>query len=433
MLTRLEIDGFKSLQNVTIDFDIMTCITGANGSGKSNIFDAIEFLGLLASLPIEDAAEGVRGGYGHPDGPLHLLTRSATGSPPASDGYRPMRLAAEMILPTLALDEFGQWAKPAAAFVRYEIELSARRTDGRLAVKREALLPIKRSYAQVRLRLLNKHDGFLKAVLRQGQRTRGMPCISTDDIDGEPLVSVHRDRGRAALEVRAESMPNTAVKAVRGSDYPTVLAARREMQSWRRLALNPAAISKPDTYEVLARINHGVDALPVARDGGGLAALLHASASASGQPEKVYGSVADRLNTLVGAEACRVFVNDDEMRHRLTLMVESPQGDHRPVRTLSDGTLRFLALCVLPEVATTNSLHCIEHPESGIHPGNAKAVAEVLGDLTVDSRAALSPSNPLNQAIITTHSDPLCRALERDGASLMQVQDGQIAATIRAA
>ena len=434
MLTRLEVDGFKNLRDVAIDFDILTCITGPNCSGKSNVLDVIEFLSLLASHPIQDAAEGIRGGSGHSGGPLHLLRRIEAGGPSTSAKYRPMRLAAEMILPSVALDEFGQATEPTVAFVRYEIELVYRHTDGRLAVEREALLPIKRSYAQVRLRLLNQHDGFLKAVMRQGgQRTRGMPFISTDDEDGEPHVSVHRDRIRAALEVRADPMPNTAVKAVRGSDYPTVLAARREMQSWCRLALDPAAISKPDTYEVLARINHGVDTLPIAREGGRLAALLYASAAASGQPARVYGRVGDRLSTLVGAAARCVFVEDDDLRHRLTLMIEDPHGGQHPVRTLSDGILQFLALCVLPEIALTSSLHCIEHPENGIHPGNAKAVADVLKELAVDPRAALGPTNPLNQVVITTHSGSLCRTLEQDGASLVRVQDGQIGTEIRAA
>jgi AAA15 family ATPase/GTPase len=37
MLTRLEVQGFKNLLDVSIDFGAFTCIAGANGIGKSNV------------------------------------------------------------------------------------------------------------------------------------------------------------------------------------------------------------------------------------------------------------------------------------------------------------------------------------------------------------------------------------------------------------
>ncbi|MCP2169876.1 AAA family ATPase [Goodfellowiella coeruleoviolacea] len=49
MLTRLEVQGFKNLLDVRVEFGPFTCIAGANGIGKSNVFDAIEFLSWLAS------------------------------------------------------------------------------------------------------------------------------------------------------------------------------------------------------------------------------------------------------------------------------------------------------------------------------------------------------------------------------------------------
>ena len=48
MLTRFEVSGFKNLENVSVDFGPFTCIAGPNSVGKSNLFDAIEFLSLLS-------------------------------------------------------------------------------------------------------------------------------------------------------------------------------------------------------------------------------------------------------------------------------------------------------------------------------------------------------------------------------------------------
>ncbi len=41
MLTRLKVSGFKNLVDVDVHFGPFTCIAGANGVGKSNLFDAI--------------------------------------------------------------------------------------------------------------------------------------------------------------------------------------------------------------------------------------------------------------------------------------------------------------------------------------------------------------------------------------------------------
>ena len=60
MLTRLKVSGFKNLVNVDVRFGPFTCIAGANGVGKSNLFDAIRFLSALADKPLVEAALSVR-------------------------------------------------------------------------------------------------------------------------------------------------------------------------------------------------------------------------------------------------------------------------------------------------------------------------------------------------------------------------------------
>ncbi|MCL2823648.1 MAG: AAA family ATPase, partial [Polyangiaceae bacterium] len=62
MLTRLKVSGFKNLVGTEIRFGPFTCIAGNNAVGKSNIFDAIHFLALLADHTFVDAARKVRGG-----------------------------------------------------------------------------------------------------------------------------------------------------------------------------------------------------------------------------------------------------------------------------------------------------------------------------------------------------------------------------------
>lgn len=60
MLTRLKIRGFKNLVDVDVAFGPFTCIAGANGVGKSNLFDAIRFLSSSADQALLEAARSVR-------------------------------------------------------------------------------------------------------------------------------------------------------------------------------------------------------------------------------------------------------------------------------------------------------------------------------------------------------------------------------------
>ncbi|WP_438024269.1 AAA family ATPase [Sorangium sp. So ce233] len=61
MITRIEVDGFKSLRGFTLDLEPLTAIVGANGAGKSNLLDALHLLSRLAQTSATEALKGGRG------------------------------------------------------------------------------------------------------------------------------------------------------------------------------------------------------------------------------------------------------------------------------------------------------------------------------------------------------------------------------------
>ncbi|WP_069471371.1 AAA family ATPase [Candidatus Marithrix sp. Canyon 246] len=61
MITKIEIDGFKTFSNLKIELSPFVIIAGANGSGKSNLFDAILLLSRLAETDIKSAFQEQRG------------------------------------------------------------------------------------------------------------------------------------------------------------------------------------------------------------------------------------------------------------------------------------------------------------------------------------------------------------------------------------
>src|ERR1035438_5865643 len=93
MLTRLKVDGFKNLDRVDVRFGPFTCIAGANGVGKSNLFDAIAFLSSLADKPLLDAALSIRDETGRSGDIRSLFHRVG------EEYAETMSFEAEMIVP----------------------------------------------------------------------------------------------------------------------------------------------------------------------------------------------------------------------------------------------------------------------------------------------------------------------------------------------
>jgi len=51
MITHMFIDGFKSFRELSLELAPFQVIVGANGVGKSNLFDSIRLLSLLICAP----------------------------------------------------------------------------------------------------------------------------------------------------------------------------------------------------------------------------------------------------------------------------------------------------------------------------------------------------------------------------------------------
>lgn len=425
MLTRLEVTGFKNLVDLHVDFGPFTCIAGANGVGKSNVFDAIQFLSLLADDPLMKAAEAVRSTRDERTGDVRDLLWGG-----AADAAT-MKFAAEMIVPPSIEDDFGQVVEPSISFLRYELEIGyAAPNDGerrgRLVLLAERLQHINVGEASKRIRFPHSAKDFRQHVVF-GRRS-GVAFISTREDGNERVITVHQDGGSRGQPRRASATraPATVVSTITVADDPTVLAARREMQSWRRLALEPSALRTADRYS---------DPRVMATDGRHLPATLHRIAMAGNgngaHPADVYAQVASRLSELTGLSVEHLQVDADETRELFTLRLIEHSGADIPARSLSEGTLRFLALCVLLEDPEVGGVLCMEEPENGIHPANIPAMINLLQDLAVDPRAEPAKDNPVRQVIVNTHSPVVVQVVAPDdllfaSSRLIDGSDGRV-------
>lgn len=392
MLTRLEVQGFKNLRRVDVPLGPFTCIAGANAVGKSNLFDAIQFLSDLATYPIVEAAARVRDPGGRTPDLRALFTRTTNSI------VSVMSFGAEFVVPGIVVDDFGRQAEPSATFLRYEVrfrlvEGSSSRED-RIELEYESLDYIRKGKARARLGFPHS-KGFFSLI----EQNRTKPLISSDSMDGEPIIRLHQDRGtggRPAFTVQARNSPRTIVGATNTTAEPTVLAARREMQSWISLQLEPTALRKPDDFGAVTKISPNGEHLP---------STLHRL----GCPVGLATDLAELL-----PDVREVLVDSDEGRRLRTLKVAGRDGLEYAARSLSDGTLRFLALAAMRYDPDITGLICFEEPENGLHPSRIPAMLRLLEEIAVDPLESVDSDNPLRQVIINTHSPVVVQNLPLD-------------------
>ncbi len=420
MLTRLKVSGFKNLVDVDIRFGPFTCIAGANGVGKSNLFDAIRFLSLLADNrnTLLDAALSIRSAKDR-SGDIRDLFHKV------GDRYdETMSFEAEMIIPAQGEDDLGQPAEATITFLRYSLVLAYRegsfangysggfRSSG-LEIIKEALEPINKGDAHNHLLFPHSASTWRKQVIR-GKGGRGAPFISTDGEGDNRRIQLHQDGGISGRPLtRPANIPRTVLSSVsNAAESPTVVLARREMESWQLLQLEPAKLREPDTF---------VSPSTLGADGSHLAATLYRLANSSDDPERVYATLANRLALLID-DVTGIGIDRDDKRNLLTLQIADFKDTIHSAQALSDGTLRFLALAVLEADTEPRRLICLEEPENGIHPGRIPAMLRLLQDIAVDPQLPADETNPLRQVIVNTHSPLTAQQVNDDDLVIAELR-----------
>jgi hypothetical protein len=293
------------------------------------------------------------------------------------------------------------------------------RAVGGLEIVKEELRHIKRGDAGKHLPFAPS-NAWKKSVITG---VRSTPFISTHSDRGSTIIKIHQDgkAGRARM-LPATNLPRTALSATSAAETKTATLARREMQSWKLLQLEPSSLRAPDSFTAPTKLGS---------DGSHLAATLYRMGRAGDSSEKLatssldnpmYAKVANRLSELL-EDVRGLNISRDENRELLTLFVEGRDGTAHPARALSDGTLRFLALAVLELDFEAQGVLCLEEPENGIHPKRIPAILNLLQDIAVDTNEPVGEDNPLRQVIVNTHSPAVVAQVRPDSLLIAESRE----------
>lgn len=377
MITRIEIDGFKTFQDFAVDLQPFTALVGPNASGKSNLFDALSFLALLAKHDIRHSMQSLRGE------PEELFRCTASGR---SDK---MYFALEVLLPRSGTDAFGTGYEVPAQRLRYELELGLHKgrdgTPRRVQVIREYCHPIAKGKDNARSIFGNIRVNY----------TRVSPFIRLNDQgDAIEVRQDGRQKHGRPVTLSLKEASRTALSTIATAEFPHLYALREAISSISFLEINPHA----------ARMaNDRFDDPELKPDASNLSAVLAHLKEETGtddRPDGVLADIAADLASLIPSVS-RLESTSDLTQRQYAFGLKFTDDQTFSSRVISDGTLRLLALLTLLNDPNRKGTLCFEEPENGVHEGRIPALVSFLQQAAIVST---DPEHPSFQVLIATHS-----------------------------
>lgn len=340
----------------TIELQPLNVLIGSNGSGKSNLIEAI---GLLQSTPRDLVAPIREGG-----GVSEWLWKGEKNSPTA-------KIEATIDYPEGVNN------------LRYKIDFTI--VGQRLEIVNEAV------------ENEEKIDPSHSDIYFFYRYQNGNPVLNVrTKPEGEVGVSI--DRSLRRLRREDLSLEQSILCQKKDRDYYPELTYLNEQFSkihiyreWNLGRYTPPRMPQPsdlptDFLEEDARnLGHVLNDL----DYQGIKPLLIE------QLQKFYDAVSD-ITTRIEGNTLQVFLREKKLNRAI------------PATRLSDGTLRYLCLLTLLCHPTPPPLICIEEPELGLHPDILPIIAELL-----------IQASKRTQLIVTTHSDALVAGLSEVPESVL--------------
>lgn len=383
MLTRIEIDGFKTFENFALDVRPFTAIVGPNASGKSNLFDAMQLLSALADHDIHSAMLGLRGE------PEEFFRQTSAGQ------SSKMVLAVEVLLDSKGVDDFGRAYIVPSQRIRYELTLEIgygqNGSPRGVFVRNEFCRSLKRDedradYLEPRKPSYGRYS------------TPFIRCAS----EGDALLIRQDGPGKSGNPMRLslKEASRTALSTITTADFPHLYALRKALLAIRFLEINPTSargandrfektILKPDASNLAAVLNR-----------------LRDQTRTNQRPDGILADIATDLAALIPSVS-RVKVQADDQR-QYSFTVDFTGNMSFSSRVISDGTLRILALLSILNDPDRRGTLCFEEPENGVHEGRIPKLIEFLRGA---AEISADPALPTFQILLNTHSPIVMESL----------------------
>jgi hypothetical protein len=370
MLKRLQLTDFKSFVDEAVEIAPLTVLVGANASGKSNFLDAIQFLkGTNFDLSLAEVLNGEE--QAKPDAWPGIRGRAPEAARVGTSIFTITSAWISSSTPTSHL------AKEMLDLETAQIEFSHKiscRTEPHPRLEAESLFDV------------NGRALFSTGGIKSGNRIE-VPWKIPHPLGGETPTLVDTDRSVLweVLGSRGPLSPQIPADVV----FYSLLMS--EVLNWVDV-LN----IRPEEMR-----SYGRRGAVLGPEGKNVSGVL---AEATEKPDDKR-SLVEWLSRLCAPELIDIdFIEVKELGDVMTMFVEKG-GKRISVRSLSDGTLRFLGTLLALRLAPPGTVLLIEDIEIGLHPTRIRLLVEYL-EAVVRERGV--------QIIATTHSPVVLQWLSEE-------------------
>jgi predicted ATPase len=392
MISRIEARRYRCLEHVEIDLPQFAVLVGANGAGKSTLLDVPRLLGdCLRQRDITLAFTKRQQDRPPRCGSLQELLFCGKGND--------FSFAVEAVLPGHIADSvsMNNPDKPTAAdTIRYEL---------RLEVFNERQIQVKNEYLYTYSSTI-----FKKSLPRNGSGIYGEHAgqdwrfAIAREYGGDARLRSETRKGARSRDTKVEPSMLALPRVVFESkeDFPAALWFH-DLIAQHYLFYQPdltalQSASPPGASESLQ---------PNAQNLPQLALNLQ-------KDQKRFALWREHVKTaLPNVEQIEVLEREED--HHCYFRISYQGGYEVTSSGLSEGTLRILALTVLPYLNDLPDIVFLEEPENGIHPQAIEAVLQSLSS-AYESQILISSHSPVVLANISLEQ-VICVRLNKDGAA----------------
>lgn len=394
MITRIEVNRYRCLENVGVDIPRYALLVGANGAGKTTLLDVPRLVGdCLRQRNITDAFLQKQQNRNPRCSALSELVFCALGQEffIAIESALPTEIVRELIggLPASQRDEV-QWPSTLRYELRFEIF-----NERQIQVKNEYLFLISTK---------NQPERNGARLLGESPH-RDWRFIINREYGSEVQFRVETQKGAKSRLAKVEpsmlALPRVQFESK--EDFPAA--------SWfHDLLVQNYLFYQPDLEALQTASPPGLSdvLLPSAAN------LPHLALALQQQDEFRFNLWQEHVKTAL-PNIERIELKEREDDHHVYFRIYYLGGYQVTSSGLSEGTLRILALTILPYLKNLPAIVFFEEPENGIHPRAVEAVLQSLSS-AYDSQLLISSHSPVVLAN-SELGEVLCSQLNANGGA----------------
>ncbi|MBF0520142.1 MAG: AAA family ATPase [Nitrospirae bacterium] len=411
MITRIEVNGFKSLAEFSLDLrQGLNVLVGPNGGGKTNIVLFFEFLSTLVRTDVSEAISRLGG---------------------AGAVFR--RIGDKNFQETIQATVYGCQLINKNKFCHYKyfFEILFTTELESVVFKKQSLnINIGKSFVEAEDNLNKKI--LWKIVIEQNFKNDMKPEVIVKAKNPKNFFLFQDDRkekndSNIMLQVRnliaRMSSAQVSLLQLLFRFDPIFIPVFQDMVSGEIYNIVPSKVIIPEDSSKAAGI---------AKDGSGLSATLYAIKMKKGITDRHIPTFYKRnLITKLSLEDLQKYINlannsidaidvaNDTFNNQLKVTLKIVNADYTailPLSSMSDGTIKWIAM--ITAVFTTKSMFAIEEPENYLHPLMQSQILDIMRNIHTERR-------DYSFSLITTHSETILNSCNPEELIVVSFSEGK--------